>query len=113
MKTTTLGLAALLLAGGLSVPALAATFDAQYYLTLLQQKGIEATDVSQASSNVIRAEVKLADGSTATRYFSTATLAPVGAPAPANTRVLSKLDVGGTAAAVANQSLLYDGDGTN
>jgi hypothetical protein len=116
MKTSTLGLAALLLVGGLSVPAFAASddasFDSDYLVTQLQQKGINAVNVYEDSDNVIRAEVKLADGSTDFQYFYEDTLSPVKAAGQANTRVLSRLDTGARAPAsvVDNQSLLFEGD---
>lgn len=114
MKTSTLGLAALLLVGGLSVPAFAASddssFDSDYLVTQLQQKGVDAVDVFENSDNVIRAEVKLADGSTTFQYFYQDTLTPVNAAAQSNTRVLSRLDTGVRAPAIDNNSLTYDGD---
>ena len=112
MKTSALGLAALLVVGGLSVPAFAASedssFDSDYLVTQLQHKGINAVDVYENSDNVIRAEVKLADGSTTFQYFYEDTLAPVKASVQGNTRVLSKLDTGVKAAPVDNNSLLVD-----
>ena len=112
MKTSALGLAALLLVGGLSVPAFAASddsgFDSDYLVTQLQQRGINAVDVFENSDNVIRAEVKLADGSTTFQYFYQDTLAPVKASVQGNTRVLSKLDTGVKKAPVYNESLLVD-----
>jgi len=114
MKTSALGLAAVLLVGGLSVPAFAASddssFDSDFLVTQLQQKGINAVNVYENSDNVIRAEVKLADGSTSYLLFYEDTLAPVKASAQGNTRVLSKLDVGGNRTPVDNNSLTYDGD---
>lgn len=111
MKTSALGLAALLLVGGLSVPALAASddssFDSDYLVTQLQHKGINAVGVYENSDNVIRAEVKLADGSTQFQYFYEDTLAPVKASVEGNTRVLSKVDTGSNAP-VDNNSLLVD-----
>lgn len=112
MKTSALGLAAVLLVGGLSVPAFAASddssFDSDFLVTQLQQKGINAVDVYENSDNVIRAEVKLADGSTTFQYFYEDTLTPVNAPAQGNTRVLSKLDTGVKAAPASSDSLLVD-----
>ena len=114
MKTSALGLAALLVVGGLSVPAFAASddasFDSDFLVTQLQQRGINAVDVYENSDNVIRAEVKLADGSTTFQYFYQDTLAPVKASVQGNTRVLSKLDTGVRAPVVDNNSLTYDGD---
>ena len=114
MKTSALGLAALLLVGGLSVPAFAASddasFDSDFLVTQLQQKGINAINVYENSDNVIRAEVKLADGSTAYQLFYEDTLTPVKAAGQSNSRVLSRLDTGASAP-VDNNSLLYDGDG--
>lgn len=112
MKTSALGLAALLLVGGLSVPAFAASedssFDSDYLVTQLQQRGINAVDVFENSDNVIRAEVKLADGSTQFQYFYADTLAPVKASVQGNTRVLSRLDTGARTAPASGDSLLVD-----
>jgi hypothetical protein len=77
-------------------------------VTQLQQRGINAVDVFENSENVIRAEVKLADGSTQFQYFYEDTLAPVKASVQGNTRVLSKLDTGVKAAPVNEGSLLVD-----
>lgn len=111
MKTSALALAALLVAGGLSVPAFAAddsSFDGDWYVTQLQQRGINAVDVYENTDNVIRADVKLADGSTQFQYFYEDTLAPVKAPGQATTRVLSKLDTGVKTAPASSESLLED-----
>lgn len=110
MKTSALGLTALLLVGGLSVPAFASdsSFDSDYLVTQLQQRGINAIDVYENADNVIRADVKLADGSTQFQYFYEDTLAPVKASVAGNTRVMSKLDTGVKAAPVSSQSLLED-----
>jgi hypothetical protein len=110
MKTSALALAALLVAGGLSVPAFAAddsSFDSDYYVTQLQQRGINAVDAFEKSDNIIRADVKLADGSTQFQYFYEDTLAPV-KPAQPTTRVLSKVDTGVKTAPVSGDSLLED-----
>ena len=112
MKTSALGVAALLIAGGLSVPAFAAdsSFDDDFYLTQLQQRGVNATAVYEGANETLRADVKLADGSTQFQYFYQDTLAPVKASVQGNTRVLSKLDTGVRAPVVDNNSLVYDGD---
>ena len=112
MKTSALGLAALLIAGGLSVPAFAAdsSFDDDFYLTQLQQRGINATAVYEGANETLRADVQLADGSTQFQYFYQDTLAPVKAVAQGNTRVLSKVDTGVNAAPVIADSLVYSGD---
>lgn len=111
MKTSALGLAALLVAGGLSAPAFAdSSFDDAYYLTQLQQRGINATAVYEGANDTIRADVKLADGSTQFQYFYQDTLAPVKASSGADTRVLSKVDTGVRVAPVVTDSLLYTGD---
>ncbi len=110
MKTSALGLAALLVAGGLSVPAFAeSSFDDTYYLTQLQQRGVNATAVYQGANETLRADVQLADGSTQFQYFYQDTLAPVKAP-QGNTRVLSKLDTGVNVAPAVTDSLVYSGD---
>lgn len=112
MKTSALGLAALLLVGGLSVPAFAASddssFDSDFLVTQLQQKGINAVEVYENTDNVIRAEVKLADGSTQFQYFYEDTLTPVKKSVQGNTRVLSKLDTGARSAPASTDSLLVD-----
>ena len=112
MKTSALGLAALLVVGGLSVPAFAASedssFDSDFLVTQLQHKGINATDVYENTDNVIRAVVKQADGSSTFEYFYQDTLTPVKASSQGNTRVLSKLDTGVKKAPVYNESLLVD-----
>ena len=112
MKTSALGLAALLVVGGLSVPAFAASedssFDSDFLLTQLNQKGIPATDVYENTDNVIRAVVKQADGSSTFQYFYKDTLTPVKGTAQGNTRVLSKVDTGAKNAPNYNESLLVD-----
>lgn len=115
MKTTSLSLAALLLVGGLSVPALASdkTDDLATYAKLLQQKGYDVTAVYESSDNILRADVKLADGSTDFQYFYADTLSPVRAPAEANTRVLTKLDTRAVSNPVVTDSLLFEGDKDN
>ena len=112
MKTSALGLAAVLLVGGLSVPAFAASddssFDSDFLVTQLQHKGINATDVYENADGVIRAVVKQADGSSTFQYFYKDTLTPVKASVQGNTRVLSKLDTGAKAAPASTDSLLVD-----
>lgn len=110
MKTSALGLAAILLVGGMSVPAFAVdspSFDSDYLLTQLQHKGINAVGVFENSDNVIRAEVKQADGSTVFQYFYKDTLSPV-KTSQGNTRVMSKLDTGSKTAPASTNSLLVD-----
>lgn len=109
MKTSALALAALLVAGGLSVPAFASdsSFDGDWYVTQLQQRGINAISAYEKTDNVIRVDVKLADGSTQFQYFYEDTLAPV-KPAAPTTRVLSKVDTGVKTAPVTTESLLED-----
>jgi hypothetical protein len=110
MKTYALGLAAVLVAGGLSAPAFAASdFDDEFYLIQLQKRGVNATAVYEGANETIRADVKLADGSSQFQYFYQDNLAPVKAPGN-NTRVLSKLDTGVKVAPVVNESLIYSGD---
>ena len=98
MKTSSIALAAVLLAG-LAAPAFAAsedsTFDSDFLLTALQQKGINAVAVYENSDNLIRATVKTADGNEIFQYFYQDTLQPVKSGADAGqTRVLSKVDTG-------------------
>ena len=99
MKTTSLAIAALLLAGGVSAPALAlaadSSFDGNWYVTQLQHKGIDAVAAYEGPPGEIRAVVQTADGQVF-QYFDDETLAPIGnyaATAP-RTRVLTKLDTG-------------------
>jgi len=111
MKTSALALAALLVAGGLSVPAFASdesSFDGDWYVTQLQQRGVNAVGAYEKSDNVIRVDVKLADGSTQFQYFYEDTLAPVQPAGQPTTRVLSKLDTGVKKAPVSTESLLED-----
>ena len=113
MKNTALGLGALLVVAGLSAPAFAeSAFDDSFYLTMLQQRGVNATAVYEGPNETIRADVQLADGSTQFQYFYQDTLAPVKAPG-SNTRVLSKVDTGVRAAPIVTDSLLFDGDKSN
>lgn len=112
MKTSALGLAALLVVGGLSVPAFAASedssFDSDFLVTQLQHKGINATDVYENADNVIRAVVQQADGTSTFQYFYQDTLTPVKAAVPGQTRVLSKVDTGAKKAPANEGSLLVD-----
>jgi hypothetical protein len=101
MKTTSLALAAVLLAGAFAAPAIAndSSFDSDWYVTQLQQKGIDAVAAYEGAPGEIRAVVQTADGQVF-QYFDDETLAPIGAHgvnAP-KTRVLTKLDVGTKAA---------------
>jgi len=109
MKTSSLGLAALLVVGGLSVPAFASdsSFDDDFIVTQLQQRGVAAIAAYENSDNVIRAEVKLADGKTAFQYFYEDTLQPVKAPG-SQTRVMTQVDSGARTAPVSKDSLLVD-----
>jgi hypothetical protein len=113
-KTTSFGLAAILLAGVFAVPAIAASdFDDDFLVKQLQQRGVNATDVYEHGDNVIRADVKQADGSTIFQYFYEDTLQQV-KPA-SETRVLTQVDRGvvRSAPTPSTESLLYDGDGDN
>lgn len=115
MKTSSLAIAAVILAG-LSAPVFAADglsssnsdFDRDYYLTQLLQKGVNVTDVNEGAPGQIRATVQLADGSNKFQYFYEETLQPVKATGT-NTRVLTKLDTGAkTAVPASTESLLED-----
>ena len=85
MKTSAIALAAVIVAG-LVAPSFAASngyttdanFDADYILTQLQQKGVDATAVFPNGSERVRAVVNLADGSQVFQYFDEDTLRPVG-----------------------------------
>ena len=101
MKISSLALAAVVVAGGLSVaPAFAANddpnFDGNWYVTQLQKQGINAVDANEGWNGNFRATVVLADGSQVFQYFDEDTLKPVN-QSGGNTRVLSKLDVGAKA----------------
>lgn len=109
MKTS-LALAALLLAGAVSAPVLASddsNFDNDWYVTQLQQKGIDAVAAYEGAPGEIRAVVQTANGQIF-QYFDEDTLAPIGGNSGNNTRVLTKLDVGTKAAPEQQQSLLVD-----
>lgn len=112
MKTSSFAIAAVVLAG-LAAPlastaALASdSFDRDYVLGQLLQKGVNATDVFEGWNGQVRAVVQLADGSSQFQYFYEDTLQPVNASKP-NTRVLTKLDVGTKAPAATTESLLED-----
>lgn len=109
MKTS-LALAALLLAGAVSAPVLASddsSFDNDWYVTQLQQKGVDAVAAYEGAPGEIRAVVQTANGQIF-QYFDEDTLAPIGGNAGNNTRVLTKLDVGTKAAPVNEGSLLVD-----
>ena len=99
MKTSSLALAAVLLAGVFSAPVLASdepSFDNDWYVTQLQQKGIDAVAAYEGAPGEVRAVVQTANGQVF-QYFDDETLAPIGnnGAAPAqHTRVLTKLDVG-------------------
>ena len=111
MKTS-LALAALLLAGAVSAPVLASddsSFDNGWYVTQLQQKGVNAVAAYEGAPGEVRAVVQTADGKQIFQYFDDETLAPIGAASTGNnTRVLSKLDVGTKAAPQTTESLLED-----
>ena len=106
MRKFTLTTAAVLVAvAGFSAPALAGSlasdsdaelsFDRDLVLLQLQERGIDATEVSDWGQ-LIKATVTLADGSSAFRYFELDTLRPVtpGGATGGNTRVLSEIDTG-------------------
>jgi len=109
MKTSPIALA-LLVVGGLAAPVLAAdsSFDSDWYVTQLQQRGIEAVAANEDGDNTLRATVVLADGSQVFQYYYSDTLQPVSASKGGNTRVLSKLDTGATSAPASTDSLLVD-----
>jgi hypothetical protein len=117
MKTTSLALAALLLAGAVSAPALAlanddSAFDNDWYDTQLQHKGVNAIAAYEGAPGEIRAVVQTADGQVF-QYFDDETLAPIGTNAVATqprTRVLSKLDVGAPKAPTFSQYSLLAPD---
>ena len=110
MKTSSLALA-LLVVGGLAAPVLAAdnsSFDGDWYVTQLQQKGIHAVAANEGWNGNFRATVQLADGSQVFQYYYTDPLQPVNASKGGNTRVLSKLDTGSTSVPASTDSLLVD-----
>ncbi|MBK8084705.1 MAG: hypothetical protein IPK28_13320 [Devosia sp.] len=109
-KLSSLALA-LMIAGGVAAPALAADsggFDSSWYVTQLQYKGINAVDANDGWNGNFRATVELADGSQVFQYFDRDSLQPVNASKGGNTRVLSRLDTGRTAAPASTDSLLID-----
>lgn len=76
MKTS-IALAALLVAGAVSAPALAGdSFDNSWYVTQLQQRGVNALEVYQGAPGEVRAVVQTADGRQIFQYFDDQTLAP-------------------------------------
>lgn len=95
MKTS-IALAALLIAGAVSAPVLASdsSFDNDWYVTQLQQKGVNAIRAYEGAPGEIRAVVQTADGKQIFQYFNDETLAPIGANPGTNSRVMSKLDTG-------------------
>lgn len=84
MKTSAIALAAVLVAG-FAAPSFAASnnystdssFDADFILTQLQQKGIDAVAVFPNGADRVRAIVSLPDGSEVFQYFNEAGLTPV------------------------------------
>lgn len=110
MKTSSLALAAVLLAGVFSAPVLASddsSFDNDWYVTQLQQKGIDAVAAYEGAPGEIRAVVQTANGQVF-QYFDDETLAPIAANTGSNTRVLTKLDTGTRSAPQITESLLED-----
>lgn len=96
MKISSLALAAVLLAGVFAAPVLASdepSFDNDWYVTQLQQKGIDAVAAYEGAPGEVRAVVQTANGQIF-QYFDEDTLAPIGANTGSNTRVLTRLDVG-------------------
>jgi hypothetical protein len=111
IKTSSLTLlaAALVAVAGLSVPALAeddsgTSFDDDLVAAALADRGISVVELDEYPGK-IRATVRLADGSTAYRYFEIGSLQPVSGPGDegAGTRVLTRLDVGVDRAAPDNE----------
>src|SRR5688572_6439409 len=101
IKTSSLTLmaAALVAVAGLSVPALAeddsgTSFDDDLVAAALADRGISVVELDEYPGK-IRATVRLADGSTAYRYFEIGSLQPVSGPGDegAGARVLTRLDV--------------------
>lgn len=101
---------AALLAG--VAPALASdnfgSFNAAHQLQRLQDVGVNATDVAEDTSTIMRATVKLEDGSTAFAYFSIDNLQPLKKSGASATKVLTKLDVSRTAPLRSLDSLTRD-----
>lgn len=96
MKTTSLALASVLLVGALAVPALAAgtrSFDSGWYVTQLQQRGINAVAVYRGPPGEIRAVVQTANGQVF-QHFDSETLAPIMSGYAPRSRVLTQLDTG-------------------
>jgi hypothetical protein len=98
MKTSSRAIAALLLAGAVSAPAVALasdfpSFDGDWFVTQLRHKGVDAVAAYEGPPGEIRAVVQTADGQVF-QYFDDETLAPIlsGAASGPQTRVLTKLD---------------------
>jgi redox-regulated HSP33 family molecular chaperone len=109
MKTSSLALAAVVVAGAFAAPALASDnsrFDGDWYVTQLKHKGVNAVEVYEGSPGEVRAVVQLADGQQVFQYFDDETLAPVGINAAPKARVLSKVDTGHKAPVSSQYSLL-------
>lgn len=109
MKTS-LALAALLLAGAVSAPVLASdsSFDNDWYVTQLQQKGVNAIAAYEGAPGEVRAVVQTADGKQIFQYFNDETLAPIGANTGTNSRVMTKLDTGAKAQGPQNNESLLE-----
>ena len=121
MKKTSLALIAVLLAG-VSAPVLAAddsdspSFNTDWYVSQLQQKGLDVIDVNGSGPDAVVATVRQADGTQGFAYFDRHTLKPLNGAAT-ETRVLSKLDTApavrapaGSAAVLSTDSYDKDSD---
>ena len=105
MKTP-IALAALLIAGVVAAPALASSFDGDWYTKQLQLKGVNAVDVYEGAPGEVRAVVATSDGKHIFQYFNDETLAPIASNTGTNSRVTSEV---GSRAKVDNApSLLED-----
>lgn len=98
MKTTSLALLAVLIAG-VSAPVFAddnsdsPSFNTDWYTSQLTQKGLDVVDVNGSGPDAIVATVRDADGTQSFQFFDRHTLKPLNAAGGQETRVLSKLDV--------------------
>jgi hypothetical protein len=102
MKTSSLALAAVLLAGAFSVsaPAFAyeegdgPVFDTDGYTRQLEAKGLDVRDVESYGADAIVATVRDSDGHQSFMYFDKDSLRPLNSVDDGHAnRVLSKLDV--------------------
>lgn len=91
MKTP-IALAALLIAGVVAAPALASSFDGDWYAKQLQHKGVNAIEVYEGAPGEVRAVVETTDGKHIFQYFNDETLAPIASNTGTNSRTTPQLE---------------------